>query len=95
VRAAILADSDLVGPALLSPPLQSRAATRLHGEGGIFLPPAASAHPRYPPRQGPPLRSRLASPPLRAALVQPRRQSPETEPRNFVGLDFRRSNSFP
>jgi len=40
VRAAILADGDLVGPALLPPPLQPRAATRLHGEGGIFLPPA-------------------------------------------------------
>lgn len=39
MRAAILADGDLVGPALLPQPLQSGAATRLHGEGGIFLPP--------------------------------------------------------
>ena len=39
-RAAILADGDLIGPALLPQQLHASAATRLHGEGGIFLSPA-------------------------------------------------------
>ncbi|HEV8661762.1 MAG TPA: sigma-54 dependent transcriptional regulator [Candidatus Methylomirabilis sp.] len=41
-RAAILADGDLIVPALLPQQLQASAATLLNGEGGIFLPPALS-----------------------------------------------------
>jgi DNA-binding NtrC family response regulator len=38
-RAAILADGDLIGPALLPQQLKPPAATLRHGEGGVFLPP--------------------------------------------------------
>ena len=41
-RSAILADGDLIRPALLPQQLQPPAATLLNGEGGIFLPPGLS-----------------------------------------------------
>jgi DNA-binding NtrC family response regulator len=41
-RAAILADGDLVSPALLPQQLRHPAAALLSGEGGIFLPPGLS-----------------------------------------------------
>ena len=41
-RAAILADGDLIGPALLPQQLQPAPARSLSGEGGIFLPPGLS-----------------------------------------------------
>jgi len=41
-RAAILADGDLIAPALLPQQLHPCTATSLSGEGGIFLPPSLS-----------------------------------------------------